>query len=133
MLWSLIIILDFFWFIFIWFLPAHSSHIFIVCFRSFLPYPIIARSSAYANTCFPLSLSYLIRSSNIIMKIEGESTPPCITPFPILISSFPTRNFVCLYSHLIVAMSSSSMPICSLILSKTILWSTLSNADLRSM
>ena len=93
---------------------------------------MIARSSAYANTWNPLSFSSTSRSLNIIRNKVGDSTPPCITPYPSLISSNLVFILVYLYSHSIVLITSPL--ICSSrILRKRISWLTVSNADLRSM
>ena len=73
-----------------------------------------------------------MRSLNMIMNSVGDNTPPCITPAPIFVSQLFTQNFVYLQNHLIVFIKSSSMPIFCIFLNSN-LWSTVSNADFRSM
>ena len=126
------IIPDFFLFICILFSYVHLSTILIASFSRTSYFPIMAKSSAYANTCIPLSSSCWSRSLNMIRNSVGDSTPPCITPYPILISSILVLILVCLYSHFIVLVTYSRMPNLS-IFSNRIWWLTVSKADFKSI
>ena len=126
------IMADFFLLIIIWLACVHSSAIVIAIFSFLFVRPTIARSSANANTSNPYSSSSLSKSLNIIRNSVGDSTPPCMTPWPILIFLPFALNTVYLYSHSIDYIRSSDI-FRSLIFLNSISWFTVSKADLRSI
>ena len=94
--------------------------------------PMTDKSSAKARTVNPAASSLSIRSLNMAKNKVGLELEPYIHPTPILMFLLLTLILDCSYNHSIVLTSSSYMFI-FLSFFISILWLTLSKADLRSM
>ena len=123
---------DFFLLIYISLSFAQSWHIIMALSRFLSVVPITDKSSAKARTVNPAASSLSIRSLNMARNKVGLELDPYIQPTPMFIFLLLTFILDYSYNHSIVLTSSSYMFI-FLSLFISILWFTLSNADLRSM
>ena len=123
---------DFFLLIYISLSFAQSWHIIMALSRFLSVVPITDKSSAKARTVNPAASSLSIRSLNMARNKVGLELDPCIQPTPMFMFLLLTFILDYSYNHSIVLTSSSYIFI-FLSLFISILWFTLSNADLRSM
>ena len=117
------------------FWTPHCWHFYIADSRQNLPLQITAMSSAYAYAYASSSVSMNpMRSWIYMLNRIGLSIPPCMTPLLIGIGSVFTSTLVYIddYINFTELITGSLMPK-SFIFSKSMAWSTLSNAALRSI